>query len=175
MNKPNRTAQTKLTNKLEPYHVDFILKKVAEGTYSNQEIADLFNDVYGKSVKITRQAVVYYACSGKFDDRIYDIRQLLSKEVNKNCKFANLSVQLSVISKGIEHNIQKSNYKEVHAGIELISKLTGQLIKKTEVKQTAFSREELREIAKEVQEKRSLFLAEYCEEDEQDDMDVESC
>lgn len=169
-----KKAITKKTNKLEEYHLDFILRKLAEGSYSNQEIADLFNDIYGKEVKITRQGVAYYT-SGKCDDRIYDLRKLLSEDITKNFKFANLSTQLAAISKGIEQNIIKNNWKEVNASIELISRLTGKLIEKTEINRTnAMTDEEFRERMRIEKERQKEWLEEYDPEKDEETQDTAS-
>ena len=163
-----KRATTKKTNKLEEHHVEFILKKVAEGASSHKQIADLFNEIYGKKVTTTRQNVVYYACSGKFDDRIYDLRQLMSESVKKNCKYANISVQLAVIEEGIEYNRGKKNYKEVRSGIELIAKLTGNLVEKVEYNWTD---EELQRRMAIERKKQDVWLEEFKEEENPETLD----
>lgn len=162
MKQGKKKVITKKTNKLEDHHVDFVLKKLAEGAYSNQEIANLFNDVYGDEVTITRQNVVYYAHSGKFDDQIYDLRLQLSQDVTKTCKFANLNVQLEVISDQVEKARSKNDSKLVFEGIKLISQLTGKLVSKTESSISSdlqsSDREEVRKLLAEIEREA---IAEY--------------
>ena len=92
----------------------------------------MFNEIYGQEVTITRQNVVYYACSGKFDDQIYDLRKSLSEDLTKNYKYANLNVQVQIISDQIDKAIQSNDPKTTFDGIKLLSQLTGKLVNKTE-------------------------------------------
>lgn len=162
------------THKLNDKHIEFICQKIGEEVLNFSEIVILFNNVYDKGrnpVRITRDTVDYYSRQDKYKPLINDCREALNKTLDQ-CKYVDLGVAAQVITKTINECASKGQAKEVYHGFELLHKLTGKLVERTE-NNTKLDEDQYMQLLEKLQQDQKRFLQEYDPaEDEDDDKNI---